>query len=124
MKKILGLITGLILTAFTYGQATASFMDANAEYNKATATSFHFVFSPVHTEEAIKDVASSYESYFTVTTTPNGSAGNKVTIKLVEDDEMSRRVILRLLASLEIGQVNVNGTVINRDEFVNKYIIE
>lgn len=124
MKKILGLVAGLVLTAFTFGQSTASFTDATADYDKATATTFHFIFAPIHAKEAIKEVASSYESYFSVVTEDYGTAGNKVTIKLVEDDEMARRVILRLFVSLEITAINVNGTDIDREEFVKKYIIE
>ncbi len=124
MKKILGLVAGLLLTAFTFAQSTVTFTDAEADYKKETATEYNFIFAPVHTKEAIKEVAGYYESYFTVATEDYGSAGNKVNIKLVEDTEMARRVILRLLVSLDVKAVNVNGTEIDRNDFVQQYIIE
>lgn len=122
MKKILGLAVGLMMTALTFGQATATFLDATAGYNKSTATSFNFVFSPAHAESDIKNNATYYESYFKVAVSSAGSAGNNVKITLVEDNEMARRVILRLLVSLDINAVNVNGESYERNDFISKYI--
>jgi len=111
------------MAAFTFGQSTAAFTDASADYNKAATTSFNFIFSPIHKAEDIKDNAAYYESYFTVTVTEAGSAGNNVTITLVEDNEMARRVIMRLLINLEINTINVNGEEVERNDFMEKYIM-
>ena len=123
MKKILGLAAGLMLTAITFGQATATFTDATPEYDKAATTSLNFIFSPAHSAEDIKSSAAYYESYFTVGVTDAGSAGNKVSINLVEDNEMARRVILRLLVSTDVKAVNVNGTEYDRNDFVTQFIV-
>lgn len=123
MKKFLGLVAGLLFTAFSFAQATVSFSDATADYDKTATTSFNFMFSPIHTAEDIKSSAEYYESYFTVTVTAAGSAGNKVNIELVEDNEMARRVIMRLLVNLDIDSINVNGTEMERNDFMTTYIM-
>ncbi|NOQ71099.1 MAG: hypothetical protein GQ574_03795 [Crocinitomix sp.] len=123
MKKILGLVTGLMMAAFTFGQSTVAFTDASDSYNKVTATSFNFMFSPTHTAEDISSNAAYYESYFTVAVTAAGAAGNTVKITLVEDNEMARRVIMRLLVNLEVDSINVNGTEVERNAFMTKYIM-
>lgn len=123
MKKILGLVAALMITAITFAQSTVTFKDATPSYNKTATTKFNFTFSAVHTAEDIKSNAAYYESYFTVTITPAGDAGNTVTITLVEDNEMARRVIMRLMVNLDIKMINVNGTDIERNDFMTKYIM-
>lgn len=123
MKKILGLVAGLMMTALTFGQSTIAFTDASADYNKTATTSFNFVFSPIHTAEEIKSNAAYYESYFTVDVSSAGTAGNNVNITLVEDNEMARRVIMRLFVNLEINAINVNGEEVERNEFMTQYIM-
>jgi hypothetical protein len=123
MKKILGLVAGLMMAAFTFGQATVSFTDATVDYDKKATTSFNFMFSPVHTAEDISSNAAYYESYFTVTVAAAGTEGNTVNITLVEDNEMARRVIMRLLVNLEINSINVNDVEVERNEFMTTYIM-
>jgi len=123
MKKILGLVAALMITAFTFAQSTVTFKDASPSYNKTATSTFNFTFSAVHTPADIKSNAAYYESYFTVTVTPAGEAGSTVTITLVEDNEMARRVMMRLLVSLEINSVSVNGTDVERYDFMTKYIM-
>jgi len=123
MKKFLGLVAGLLFTAFSFAQATVSFSDATTDYDKAATTSFNFIFSPIHTAEDIKSNAAYYESYFLVTVTPSGSVGNQVNIALVEDNEMARRVIMRLLVNLDIDAINVNGNEMERNDFMTTYIM-
>ena len=123
MKKILGLVAALMITAFTYAQSTATFKDATPSYDKMATSKFNFAFSAVHTPEDIMRNAAYYESYFTVAVTTAGDGVSNVTITLVEDNEMARRVILRLLVNLEVMNVSVNGADIDRNEFMTKYIM-
>lgn len=123
MKKILGLVAALMITAITFAQSTVTFKDATPSYNKLATMKFNFTFSAIHKAEDIKSSAAYYESYFTVTVTPAGDAGNTVTIALVEDNEMARRVILRLLVNLDVKMINVNGTDLERNDFMTKYIM-
>ncbi len=123
MKKILGLVAGLMMAAFTFGQSTIAFTDATDSYNKKATTSFNFIFSPTHTAEDITSNAAYYESYFTVTVVAAGTGGNTVNITLVEDNEMARRVIMRLFVNLEINEIGVNGTDMERNEFMTTFIM-
>lgn len=124
MKKILALVTGLLFAAFSYGQSTVVFTDAGDGYDKAATTSFNFIFSPVHSKDDIMSNAAYYESYFSTTVETAGSAGNTVTLSLVgENPEMERRVIMRLLVNMDVDQINVNGTEMERNDFMNTYIM-
>lgn len=123
MKKILGLVAALMITAFTFAQSTITFKDATPGYNKMATSKFNFTFSAAHTPEDIMSNAGYYESYFTVAVTPAGDGISNVTITLVEDNEMARRVILRLLVNLDVKNVSVNGTDIDRNEFMTNYIM-
>lgn len=116
-------MAGILFTAMSFAQSNVAFSDATTTYDKAATTSFNFVFSPAYSAEDIKDKASYYTSYFTLSVETIGSAGNKVNIKLVEDNEMSRRVILRLFTSLDVKQINAAGEQMERDEFMKKYIL-
>lgn len=123
MKKILGIVAALILTVSTFGQSTVTFTDASPSYNKTTTTSFNFMFSAIHKAEDIQSNATYYESYFKVTVTSAGAAGNTVNITLVDDNEMARRVILRLLVNLDVKTINVNGAEVERNDFMTTYIM-
>jgi hypothetical protein len=123
MKKILGLVAALMITAFTFAQSTATFKDATPGYDKMATSKFNFTFGDVLTPEEIMSNAAYYDSYFTVAVTPGGDGVNNVTITLVEDNEMSRRVMLRLLVNLDVKNVSVNGTDMERNDFMIKYIM-
>ena len=121
MKKVLGLVVVLMITVIGFGQSAVKFTDASADYNKSAATSFNFLFGPTIKSEDISTTAAYYESYFTVTI-EGVTEGSKVNITLVEDNEMARRVILRLFVGLEVKNISVNGTVLDKNDFMTKYI--
>jgi hypothetical protein len=123
MKKMLSLVAVLMIAVVSFGQNGVSFTDATSSYNKTATISYNIVFGAAYKAEDIKSNATYYESYFTVTVTPASAGGNTVNIKLVEDNEMARRVILRLLVNMDIKTVNVNGTEIDRNDFMTKYIM-
>lgn len=122
MKKIFGLAVGMLLSVATIAQSGVTFNDAVDGYNKATAHTFHFSFSSNYTLEQVNNAATFYTSYFTVAATAAGD-GLSVNITLVEDNEMSRRVVTRFFSYLEVENVTVNGTHIMRDDFVSQYIM-
>jgi len=121
MKKILGLVTGLFLTVATIAQTGVTFDDAKDGYNKTTTTVFNFTFPSSYTVESINKVAAFYPTYFTVT--PTTGEGVNVVIKLIEDNEMARRVITRFFIGMEIREISVNGTSMELQNFMEKYIM-
>lgn len=122
MKKILGLATGLLLTAATFAQSGVTFTDATDGYNKLTAKEFHFVFDNDVTLEKINTNSTYYTDYYTVTAT-QGASTIDVVITLKEDTEMARRVVSRFFVSLEIRQITVNGKEYEIQEFTSTYLL-
>ena len=125
MKKILGLIAGLTLGAMTFAQTGIVFTDAADEtYDKTATTEFHFDFGSDITLETINESATYYTDYFTVSAEAKGE-GHAVTVTLVEDTEMSRRVIARFLATASSFKtpINVNGTDWQVKDFVEVHIV-
>lgn len=122
MKKILGLALGLMIGALSYSQnAPAKFAENMSQYDKAATTVFHFNLDQSITEAAIDDAASYYTDYFTVVSTASNN-GHDVAITLVQDDEMSRKVIHRFLVTLQIQNVNVGGSDVPVTDFMDTYI--
>lgn len=122
MKKILGLAAGFLLTIATYAQVGVTFTDANESYDKAKTTSFNFEFSSAFTADEINKAASYYTGYFTVATVAS-AVGNNVTITLVEDNEMSRRVITRFFMTLNVDKISVNGEPRELQDFIAEFIM-
>ena len=123
MKKILGLALGLMISAFTFAQSPATFTDAGVDYDKATTTAFHFNLDETISHNDINTNSSYYTDYFTVVATHNGT-GHDITITLIQDDEMSRKVIHRFFVSLQVSSINVEGNEVDMDPFMDTYIIK
>lgn len=122
MKKILGLATGLLLTVFTFAHHGVTFNDAGDNYNKAEVATFNFSMGDDFTAEQINKAASYYTNYFTTSTAPNAEGGHNVSFTLVEDTDMSRKVIMRFFVSLEVSEIDVNGTHLELNTFMADYI--
>lgn len=123
MKKILGLALGLMISAFTFAQSPATFSDAVSGYDKATTTTFHFNLDETITNEAINMYSVYYVDYFTIDAIA-ATIGHDIVITLVQDDEMSRKVIQRFFASLPVNAIGVNGTDVDLSDFMLTYIIK
>lgn len=122
MKRLVGLAIAFMFTAITYGQ-TVEFTDAGSDYDKAATTEFNFNFSNDFTVDAIMKSAANYENYFSTNSVVT-KEGIDVTLKLVEDTEMARRVVTRLLVSLEVTEVSADGKNHSVQEFVDTYIMK
>lgn len=123
MKKILGLVLGLMVSAFTFAQTAVTFTDVDNGYDKATASEFHFNLDETITNESIMANAAYYTDYFTLVATP-ATVGHDVTFTLAVDDEMSRKVIHRYFVSLQVATINVSGAEVPVKEFMETYIIK
>ncbi len=123
MKKILGLFAGLAFGAMGFAQTGITFTDAGPGYDPGATTEFHFDFTGV-TTESITEAATYYTDYFTVSSEASGEVHN-VTVTLVEDNEMARKVIGRFLATATSFDtpINANGTPMQVKEFTDEYIV-
>lgn len=123
MKKLLGLVFGLLLSVATFANNGVTYTSASADGKAKLEGVFTFAFDKDFTIEQINKTAKYYTSYFTVTALKTLN-GIDVTIKLVEDNEMARRVVNRFFVSLEVKEINVNGTMFPVEEFVTKYVMK
>ena len=124
MKKILGLVFGLMIGAFSFAQSPVTFNENVSTYDKNATTVFHFNFDATITEESINSNKKYYTDYFTVGSTANAHGGHDVTITLAQDDELSRKVVQRFFASLQVEKINVNGSEIAMTDFISTYILK
>ncbi len=123
MKKLLGLVLGMFLTVTTFANGGVTYSDASTAEKSKTEGVFNFSFDSEFTLEEINKTAKYYTSYFTVTPVKTEN-GINVTIKLVDDNEMARRVVNRFFVSLEVKEINVNGTKVPTEQFVTKYVMK
>lgn len=123
MKKILGLAFGLMIGAMSFGQSAITFTEEISTYDKATTTEFHFNLDQTITASAINENAAYYTDYFSVASTAN-NGGHDIVITLVQDDEMSRKVIQRFFVSLQVQAINVDGNDVQMTDFMDTYILK
>lgn len=121
MKKILGLAFGLMMGAFTFAQSPVTFTEDLSSYDKNATTVFHFNSDETITYADLSKNMSYYTDYFTVDIVA-ASVGHDLIITLVQDDEMSRKVIHRYFASLQVPAINVNGSDMDTPQFMETYI--
>jgi hypothetical protein len=122
MKKILGLAFSLMLTAMAFAQSGITFNDAQDGYDKAATTVFHFTFDSSFNTDNLNTTGTYYTDYFTVEATAENN-GSNVVITLIQNDEMSRKVIMRYMVTNKVESVEVNGESLTLDEFMGTYIM-
>jgi hypothetical protein len=123
MKKISIFLIITLLTISTFANGVVTYNDASTAEKSKTEGVFNFSFDSNFTLEDINKTAKYYTNYFTVTPVKTEN-GINVTIKIVEDNEMARRVVNRFFVSLEVKEVDVNGTMIPVEKFVTKFIMK
>lgn len=123
MKKVLGLILGVMFTVSVFANGVVTYKSAATAEQAKQSGVFEFNFDTNFSADNIKKTAQYYTSYFTVTVAAV-DGGNDVTVQLVEDNDMARRVITRFFVSLEVKEIKVNGTAVALDGFITKYVMK
>jgi hypothetical protein len=123
MKKLIGLVLGMFLTVATFANGIVTYSDAETAEKSKTEGVFNFAFDSSFSIEEIDKAATNYESYFLVTSVLSDT-GVTVLIKLVDDNEMSRRVITRFFVSLEVKEMVINGSAVTIDDFIATYVMK
>lgn len=119
MKKLFFLIITCIITSVGFSQ-TASF-PGNAETMKESVKNgvFQFEMPESMTAAEMDRTKKYYVDYFTV----EFNASNRMTtVKMVDNDPESRRVVTRLLVSNGISEVNFDGKSYRITEFYDLYM--
>ncbi|MES2588942.1 MAG: hypothetical protein V4622_08180 [Bacteroidota bacterium] len=84
-----------------------------------TKGEFNFIFQKQVTKEQIETNASYYKSFFTVSF---DEKKHLVSIKMLTNDEKSRRVLVRFFVTSKISQIDMDGVSYKPEEFYNKHI--
>lgn len=119
MKKLF-LVSILLLTAvFTFSQTAK--VDGNRETLKtAVETGVFEIYMPSSvSEEDVEKNKGYYTDYFSVS---YEAAGQLATIEMIDNSAKGRRVITRLLLSLSVKEVSVDGKNYSLNDFYNTFL--
>jgi hypothetical protein len=118
MKKLIVLTLVSLASVFSYGQKVAT---ATPEALQKAKTSGVIVFGvPADiTAAEVDGVKNYYKQYFTTTL---DEKKHEITLTLINNDEMSKQVVNRLMVSLDIRDYKVDGSELSFDEVFEKYL--
>lgn len=122
MKKIFGIILGLMLSINAFSHGKVIFTDTKDPAAAKELGVFHFQLDENFTLEEINRVKAFYTEYFNVTFTALETGAN-ITITLIDNTESSRRIIHRFFSSLEVNAIDIMGTDVSTDDFMRKFIL-
>lgn len=121
MKKLLGLITALVLSIGSFAQSV-EFTDAGEAYNKKETLSFNFLFDDTYAATDLTETGTYYTNYFSTVIAENEDKSHSVAITLNEESEMGRRVIMRYFVSLEVANIKAGVTDYSTEDFMIQFI--
>ncbi len=123
MKKLFfTLIAILTLTATTFAQEAKTIAIAESKSELAASKvsgEYTYVLPSTVTAEQVKKNAGYYISYFTV---GYDESSHKATVKLVNDERISRMVMGRFLSACGIRKLKVDEETITLDKFMETYL--
>ncbi len=119
MKTVLSTLLVLLSMTFSFGQDVAV-VKSSADLLSIKETGKGKITLPQNlTAEQVKNAAQYYPKFFTV----DFDESTKVaTISMVENNEMSRSIIVRFLAGCSIQTINIDGMDVNRDNLFERYL--
>lgn len=123
MRKIVTILFAALLGSAVYAQDatnTATVKSATEfQAGKKTGT-YTFELPATVTTETVKKSANYYTQYFTV---DFNEKTRKAVIKMVQNDEQGRHVIVRFMISNGIDSISMDGKVYTVDDFWKKHIL-
>ena len=123
MKKILfTLIAILTLTATTFAQETKTIATAETKSELAKSKvsgEYSYVLPSNVTAEQVKKSSDYYTSYFTV---GFDASSHTATLKMNNDERISRMVMGRFLSSCGVHNLKVGDDTITLDKFMEIYL--
>ncbi len=105
MKKIVSLICFCILSMISFGQKTATIAQESL-LNGKKSNSYVFGMPADITAAQVDGVKGYYKTYFTATL---NEKTHELTVVLSSNEESNKRVINRMMVSLDVRSFSVNG---------------
>lgn len=119
MKTIVTALIFFIGMSISFAQQTASVKSAsNLTSIKSSGTGEIILPSNLTADEVQKN-SKYYTKYFAI---DFNSDSHVATIKMVQNDAQSRNIIVRFLAACDVKEVNVEGTIVSREDLFAKYL--
>lgn len=119
MKKLFVLSALLLSSVFVFSQTAT--LEGNKESLKRNVEVgvFQITMPSSVSEEDVKKAKGYYTDYFTVNYTKETRLA---TIEMLENTPKARRVITRLLLSLSVKEVNIDGKDYTLNDFYNTFL--
>lgn len=121
MKNLFTILTVLIFAIGSYAQTAKVEGDLDSFKKSLSEKVVEFTMPEKTTAEEVSKSAQYYTDYFTV---DYKEGAQLVTIRLVDQDEMARRVITRFLLSTGVRTVEFAGKDYTIMEFYNDFLKE
>lgn len=119
MKNLFLLSIIMLTSAVAFGQTAK--VDGNRETLKSAVEAgvFEILMPDSVSEEDVEKNKGYYTDYFSVS---YNTANRLATIEMLDNSPKGRRVITRLLLSLGVKEVNVDGENYSLNDFYNKFL--
>lgn len=123
MRKLLyTLIAVLGFTTMSFAQEasnTAHAGDKTELMSSKDSGHYDFIFPSSVSIEVIEKNAENYKTMFSVTF---NETSHELTMEMVENTEMNRKIITRMMMSCGVRFVKVNGETLNMSEFAQMHL--
>jgi hypothetical protein len=111
---------GIYINSFSQESAKTAIASNLTEINTSKENGIYkFILPKGTTISAVEQSAKYYTIYFTVSF---DEPKEEVTIKLINNDEKSRHVIVRFLVSTEVNSVSMGGKTFSTEDFYRNYM--
>lgn len=118
MKKLVMLFVLTVASSFAFSQDAAAISVSQLKEAKSKGI-FEFTVPENITEEQVNAAKGYYTTYFTVTF---DEATDKLKVVLTSNEALNIQVVNRLLVSLNLKSVNVDGKEMTYQEVMEKYL--
>jgi hypothetical protein len=119
MQKFLFTLILALVCTFSFGQDVANFGTKTAITTGKTTGTFEVKMPARVTAEDVANYSQYYESFFTVVYNANTKMA---TIKMINNDSPTRRIIIRFLASNQIQNVTVDNVSYDLNSFYDNFL--
>lgn len=117
MKTFFTTFIFILALGFSFGQASVK---SASDLTSIKDSGVGYITLPAN---LTKEDVTSYSKYYLLYFTVDFNESNKVaTIKMVDNSERSRAIIVRFLAACEVQTIDVAGVSVNRDQLFEKYL--
>jgi len=119
MKSLMTVFVLFLAMNFSFAQELA-IVKSKSELTAIKSTGEGSIILPARlTNEMVQANAKYYTHYFSV---DFNEKSKEAKFKIVENTERSRAVIVRFLAACDVNEVDVEGTIVKRDDLFVNYL--